>query len=167
MYPIEWMKTDEGLDVHLGRMVRQASTLEYFIEQTAKALSGTPEAALSVSGDMVGRLIAACKKLIEAREDVTDEWRATFEDTLDAAKTAFGRRNRYVHGSVSWQGEDSVPGTTHNKRGQPEAEFVPLDMNDLADLTRELRRLTFLAAACLSAVLEGFPDHLAEDYSAN
>ncbi|MEU3835584.1 hypothetical protein [Streptomyces microflavus] len=165
MHPIEWMRTDEALDVHLGKMVRQASTLEYFLEQTAKALSGSPNGALLISGEPVGRVITVCRKLILAREDVSDKWHARFKDTLDDCGKAFERRNQYVHGSVSWQGPNSQPGTSRSKRFKLEPEFVPLDLSDLTALTRELGRLTFRAGACLAAVLEGFPEHLAEDYT--
>ncbi|MFI6123251.1 hypothetical protein ACIBCU_26320 [Streptomyces sp. NPDC051064] len=165
MHPIEWMRTDKSLDAHLGKMVRQASTLEYFLEQTAKALSGSPYGALLISGESISRVIEACKALVLAREDASAEWQARFKDTLIASKNAFERRNQYVHGSVSWRGPDGIPGTSRSRRLKPEATFIPLDLDDLASLTREFERLTFQAAACLSAALDEFPDHLAEDYS--
>lgn len=164
MHPIEWMKTNEALDIHLGKMVRQASTLEYFLEQTAKALSGSPYGALLVSGESVSRVISVCRALILAREDATDEWRARFKETLDDCGKAFERRNRYVHGAVSWQGPEGLPGTSRSRRLKLEPDFVPLDMADLTELTRELNRLTLRAGACFIAVLDGFPTHLSEEY---
>ncbi len=165
MHPIEWMRTDEALDVHLGKMVRQASTLEYFLEQIAKELSGSPYGALLVSGQSVGQVIAACKALIVARPDATDEWRAKLLKAAKESRDAFDRRNQYVHGTVSWRGPDGTPGTSRSRKLKGEPEFVPLDLKDLESLTRELQRLTFETGACLAAILQGFPDVLAEDYS--
>lgn len=165
MHPIEWMKADQALDVHLGRMVRRASTLEYILEQVGKALSGSPYGALLISGQSVTTVIESCKALILAREDATEEWRDRFAGALVASKDAFNRRNQYVHGTVTWRAADGVPGTLRSRKLKPEATFVPLDLKDLSNLTDEFRRLTFEAGACLSAVLQGFPDHLVEDDS--
>ncbi|MEV7427010.1 hypothetical protein [Streptomyces sp. NPDC091212] len=165
MDALKWMKTDEALNAHLGRMIRQAATLELYLEQTVKVLCGGPYGALLISGESTSRVIDACRALVKVHHALTDEWREEFNTVLSDAKQAFERRNRYVHGAISWQGEVAVPGNSRSRRLKLEAEFVPLDLDDLVDLTSELNRLTLATGSCLRAALDGFPDHLAEDYS--
>lgn len=166
MNTVEWMKTDEALDLHLGQMVRLASNLEYFLEQVAKELCDSPYSALLVSGENATRVLDIVRVLITAREDATDEWRKKVQAVLADAKTAFERRNQYVHGSISWRGEGAAtPGTSRSRRLKPEPDFVPLELAELASLSKEFRRLCFATGACLAAVQQGFPDHLDEEYS--
>lgn len=163
MNPYEWPKTEEALNVNLGRMIREAATLETHLETIVKVLCGSPYGALLISGESSSRVIDACRALIKVHQGVTEEWRAEFNTVLSAAKQAFERRHKYVHGAIAWQGE-GIPGTARSRRLKLETEFVPLDLKDLLSLTAEFNRLIGAAAACLAAAVNGFPNHLPEDY---
>ncbi|QUC56035.1 MULTISPECIES: hypothetical protein [unclassified Streptomyces] len=145
----EWITGgQQRFDNLLGRMIREAATLEMYLELTVKQLCGSPYGALLISGESSSRVITACRALVDARNDIPEEGKEEFRALLAQAKQAFERRHRYVHGAIGWEG-DGIAGTMRNRRLKAEGQFERIDIDDLEALGNEFNRLTFVAGSCL------------------
>ncbi|MGW6584441.1 hypothetical protein [Streptomyces globisporus] len=154
----------DAFDRSLGRMIREAAMLEFWLEQTVKLLCESPYGALLISGESSSRVLRVCKVLIDAHTEVPEEHRAEFKTMLKEAEAAFDRRHWYVHGAIGWEGE-GIPGNARSRRLKASQDFQPINMDDLNQLGGELNRLTGRAAYFLRLTSERFPDHLAEEYT--
>lgn len=130
----------DTFDRSLGRMIREAAMLEFWLEQTVKLLCESPYGALLISGESSGRVLQVCKVLIDAHPEVPEEHRAEFKTMLTEAKAAFDRRHWYVHGAIGWEGE-GIPGNARSRRLKASQDFQPISMDDLDELCGELGRL--------------------------
>lgn len=156
----------DALDRSLGWMIRDAASLEMYLETIVKVLCESPYGALLISGEPSSRVLNVCKVLIDARPEVPDRHRAEFKKMLVEAKAAFERRHSYVHGAIGWQGE-GIPGNLRSRRLKAKQDFQPLDLQDLHQLAREFNRLVGRGNYFLGLALAGFPDQLPEDVSSS
>jgi hypothetical protein len=141
---MDWINGGQDrYDGLLGRMIREAATLELYLENIVKQLCGSPYGALLISGESSSRVIIACRALANARDDIPEASKQEFKVLLTEAKAAFERRHQYVHGAIGWEGEDGIPGTLRSRRLKSEGQFERLDIDDLAKLANEFNRLIF------------------------
>ncbi|MYT39012.1 hypothetical protein GTY66_23665 [Streptomyces sp. SID8356] len=152
----------DTFDRSLGRMIREAAMLEFWLEQTVKVLCESPYGALLISGESSTRVLQVCKVLIDAHKEVPEEHRAEFKTMLTDTKAALDRRHWYVHGAIGWEG-DGIPGNARSRRLKASQDFQPINMDDLNQLCGELNRLCGQAAYFLRLALKRFPHHLAEE----
>lgn len=139
------METDSDrqgeLDSALGYMVRSAALTEFFLQQTIKALIRsryTPlvTASLSASGalDVIQRIIDA--------GNFGDEAPKEFRRIADKARSAFGERNKYVHGiRFALEGEDVLL-TRNRKKGGFDQSAAEID--GLRQLGAEFRQISVM-----------------------
>ncbi|MER6601832.1 hypothetical protein [Streptomyces parvus] len=148
----------DALDRTLGWMIRDAATLEMYLETIAKVLCQSPYAALLINGETSSRVMNVCKVLIEAHTEIPETHRAESKKMLTEAKAAFERRHSYVHGAIAWEGA-GIPGNMRSRRLKAGQDFQPLDLQDLEQLAGEFNRLIGRANAFLGLALAGFPSH--------
>ncbi|ARI54579.1 hypothetical protein A6E92_22210 [Streptomyces sp. S8] len=153
-------------DRSLGWMIREAATLELYLETTVKILCGSPYGALLISGAATTRLMDACKALVDARPEVPKEDRAALKQVLTEAKVAFGKRNTYVHGPIGWEGE-GIPGNMRSRHLQASRDFHPFEMSELQELAAEFNRLVFRCGDFLQRAQDGFPARTSGDAGGN
>ncbi|MEV7163121.1 hypothetical protein AB0N60_13590 [Streptomyces microflavus] len=151
----------DALDRALGWMIRDAATLEMYMETIVKVLCESPYGALLISGESSSRVLNVCKVLIDAHPEVPDAHRTEFKKTLVEAKAAFERRHSYVHGAIGWAGA-GIPGNVRSRRLRAGQDFQPLDLEDLQQLAGEFNRLIGRANSFLGLALAGFPSHTPE-----
>ncbi|MGC4927244.1 hypothetical protein [Streptomyces sp. DT117] len=156
----------DALDRSLGWMIRDAATLEMYLENIVKVLCESPYGALLISGETSSRVLNVCKVLIDAHPEVPDAHRTEFKEMLVEAKAAFERRHSYVHGAIAWEGA-GIPGNLRSRRLKADQDFQPLDLQDLHQLAREFNRLVGRANYFMRLALAGFPDRLAGDVSSD
>ncbi|NUV89982.1 hypothetical protein G6W61_27870 [Streptomyces sp. KAI-26] len=130
----------DTFDRSLGRMIREAAMLEFWLEQTVKVLCESPYGALLISGETSSRVLKVCKVLIDAHVEVAEEHRAEFKTMLKEAEAAFDRRHWYVHGAIGWEGE-GIPGNARSRRLKSSQDWQPISIDDLNQLGEELARL--------------------------
>lgn len=149
-----WLTGDaDRYDSLLGRMIREAATLEHFLEAIVKELCGSPYGALLVSGEPTSRILTVWRTLGDARDDIPAASKQEVKDLVPQIKEAFDRRNQYVHGAIAWEGE-GVPGTMRGRRLKSAGQFEKLDIDDLADLANEFNRLSFAVSAWFRSATE-------------
>ncbi|MDW4913734.1 MULTISPECIES: hypothetical protein [Streptomyces] len=153
----------DAFDRSLGWMIREAASLEMYLETIVKELCESPYGALLISGEPSSRVLNVCKVLIDAHPEVPEEHRTEFKKMLTDAKAAFERRHVYVHGAIAWEGQ-GIPGNVRSRRLRARQDFQPLDTSDLNQLAAEFNRLIFRAGYFLRLTAAGFPDFLPEDH---
>lgn len=153
-------------DRSLGWMIREAATLELYLETAVKVLCGSPYGALLISGAQTTRLLDACKALVDARPEVPEEDRLALKQVLTEAKVAFNKRNTYVHGPIGWQGE-GIPGNMRSRHLKASRDFQPFEMGELQELAAEFNRLLFRCGDFLQRAQDGFPAQTPDDAGQN
>ncbi|MGQ4355268.1 hypothetical protein [Streptomyces drozdowiczii] len=143
-------------DRSLGWMIREAATVELYLETIVKILCGSQYGALLISGAPTTRLIDACRALVDARPEVPEEDRKALKQVLVEAKAAFELRNNYVHGPIAWEA-NGIPGNTRSRHLKASRDFHPFDVNDLQELAAQFNRLTFRCTDFLMRAQTGFP----------
>lgn len=146
----------EAFDRSLGWMIREAASLEMYLETIVKELCQSPYGALLISGEPSSRVLNVCKVLIDAHPEIPQEHRAEFKKMLIEAKAAFERRHGYVHGAIAWVG-DGIPGNMRSRRLKAGQDFRPIELDDLNQLAGEFNRLVIKAHTFLCLANAGFP----------
>ncbi|MDX3069606.1 hypothetical protein AB0G86_34850 [Streptomyces scabiei] len=137
------MQEAQLLDSLLGRMIREAATLEMYLERLVKQLCDSPYGALLISGESSSRVLAACRALVDARDDICATEKDEFRTLIVQAKQAFERRHRYVHGAIAWGAESK--GIMRSRRLKAEHQFELADLEDLSALCVEFNRPVIVA----------------------
>ncbi|WP_371581073.1 hypothetical protein [Streptomyces sp. NBC_01314] len=145
------MKEDQLLDSLLGHMIRDAATLEMYLETLVKLLCNSPSGALLISGESSSRVITACRALVDALDDIPQNEKTEFRTLLSQSKQAFERRHPYVHGAIAWNADGK--GAVRSRHLKTEAQFELVDLEDLSALGAEFNRLTSTAHERLGKLL--------------
>uniref|UniRef100_A0AAU2V0A2 Uncharacterized protein n=1 Tax=Streptomyces sp. NBC_00003 TaxID=2903608 RepID=A0AAU2V0A2_9ACTN len=137
--PMRPHNEDELLTL-LGLMVREAGHVELRLRVVAMGLADSPHGELITAGQSVSQLLDMCKAL--ATEVETSDRRETLAQLTRRCRSAFSRRDQYVHGAWTIDGETSEWMTIRSRRNQRVPTFAPLSAEELGELVRELNSLS-------------------------
>ncbi len=83
-----------------------------------------------------------CVFLVEAEVGIATDRREGLRTLISRSRAAFQRRDQYVHGMSSVDGETLEWSTMRTRRSKAELQFGPMNGDDLAQLVMELNELS-------------------------
>ncbi|MEU8529764.1 hypothetical protein AB0C77_29900 [Streptomyces sp. NPDC048629] len=131
---------EPDLDSLLGAMVRSAASLELMLRVLLSSRIG-PRGELVAAGEGVSRLIELSRVLAEAEEGMEADRLASLRDLLSGCKSAFSRRDQYVHGAWLVHPDLKGLGTMRSRRNRAAPQLEPVKADELRELRESFERL--------------------------
>lgn len=135
-------RSDDGLHLALGQVVRIASTLDHYLRVIFSILVASPAADVLSAGQMTRWLIEACEALTKHNPAIDEGARRELKDLLDSARVLSDQRNRFVHDVWMWDVNGLNPAPMRSRRLDPAlAEGPPVTQAGLQELAINLSEL--------------------------
>lgn len=137
-------------------MVRAAAGADFALLSIAQELCDSRYGALLMAGQATGRVLEACKVLVNAHDEISQTQRDELLELLGRARTTFQKRHQYVHGVAVVDAEGTLRSvrTRHLKAG---VEGPPVSIDELHSLRVDFDALTLALVEWLATLVTGVP----------